>query len=73
MPALPWTSRREPEPGATYVVMGSMLPLRGDRLVPIVGRGRAAECGAIAWHIPGFSRPVRLPKGRPIVPRWPER
>jgi hypothetical protein len=34
MPALPWTSRREPEPGATYVVMGSMLPLRGDRFIP---------------------------------------
>jgi hypothetical protein len=34
MPALPWTSRTTPDPDATYVVMGSRLPLRGYRFVP---------------------------------------
>jgi heme-degrading monooxygenase HmoA len=34
MPALPWTSRTEPDPEATYVVMGSRLPLRGYRFIP---------------------------------------
>lgn len=34
MPALPWTSRTTPDPEATYVVMGSRLPLRGYRYIP---------------------------------------
>ena len=34
MPALPWTSRTTPDPEATYVVMGSRLPLRGYRFIP---------------------------------------
>jgi hypothetical protein len=34
MPALPWTERVEPDPEATYVVMGSRLPLRGYRFIP---------------------------------------
>ena len=34
MPTLPWTQRSEPEPEATYVVMGSRLPLRGYRFIP---------------------------------------
>lgn len=34
MPALPWTSRNTPDPQATYVVMGSRLPLRGYRFIP---------------------------------------
>ena len=34
MPALPWTARTAPDPDATYVVMGSRLPLRGYRFVP---------------------------------------
>ena len=34
MPALPWTSRSTPDPQATYVVMGSRLPLRGYRFIP---------------------------------------
>ena len=33
-PPCPWTSRMTPDPGATYVVMGSRLPLRGYRFVP---------------------------------------
>ena len=34
MPALPWTSRATPHPDATYVVMGTYLPLRGYRFIP---------------------------------------
>jgi heme-degrading monooxygenase HmoA len=34
MPALPWTSRTTPDLDATYVVMGSKLPLRGYRFIP---------------------------------------
>jgi hypothetical protein len=34
MPALAWTSRSTPDPQATYVVMGSRLPLRGYRFIP---------------------------------------
>jgi hypothetical protein len=34
MPALPWTSPSTPDPQATYVVMGSRLPLRGYRFIP---------------------------------------
>ena len=34
MPALPWTTRTTPDPEATYVVMGSKLPLRGYRFIP---------------------------------------
>jgi heme-degrading monooxygenase HmoA len=34
MPALPWTSRAAPDPEATYVVMGSKLPLLGYRFIP---------------------------------------
>jgi hypothetical protein len=34
MPALPWTSRSTPDPEASYVVMGSRLPLRGYRFIP---------------------------------------
>lgn len=34
VPALPWTSRTDPDPSTTYVVMGSRLPLRGYRFIP---------------------------------------
>jgi hypothetical protein len=34
MPALPWTARSAPARDATYVVMGTYLPLRGYRFIP---------------------------------------
>jgi len=34
MPALPWTAHATPDPDATYVVMGTYLPLRGYRFIP---------------------------------------
>lgn len=34
MPALPWTSRAEPDPDSEYVVMASRLPLARYRNVP---------------------------------------
>src|SRR5262245_28658132 len=34
MPASPWTTKTAPAPEATYVVMGTYLPLRGYRFIP---------------------------------------
>jgi heme-degrading monooxygenase HmoA len=34
MPALPWTTRREVDPGRTYLAMASRLPLKRHRSIP---------------------------------------
>jgi heme-degrading monooxygenase HmoA len=34
VPALPWTAKTAPDAEATYVVMGTYLPLRGYRFIP---------------------------------------
>jgi heme-degrading monooxygenase HmoA len=34
MPAQPWSARSTPDPDATYMVMGTFLPLRGYRFIP---------------------------------------
>jgi heme-degrading monooxygenase HmoA len=34
VPATPWTARTTPDSDATYVVMGTYLPLRGYRYIP---------------------------------------
>ena len=42
MPALPWTQRREANPGRTYLAMASRLPLRRRRSIPGFLRDAAA-------------------------------
>jgi heme-degrading monooxygenase HmoA len=62
MPALPWTTRREPDPGATYVVMGSRLPLRGYRFIPrfLAHSMRIRRQLATADGLIGFALNARL-------------
>jgi hypothetical protein len=62
LPALPWTTRTDPDPDATYVVMGSRLPLRGFRFVPrfLVHTMKIRRQLAVAEGLIGYALNARL-------------
>lgn len=62
MPALPWIKISEPEPGATYVVMASRLPLRSYARIPsfIRATGKIRRQLATADGLIGYSLDAKL-------------